>query len=487
MDVTGTSERRYFPMTAPPGLPEHDPSYPPAFTAFDSFDDSAFGAFSDPVPQPGGPALAGGLVPATVPADSLADMDSDISRLREGATTAVNVKRLAATPRGPDPIDYAASASGPDGDADELAPRRGRRQRRRQSVHDVEHREFGPEPDRTGLRGRVAALAAKRSSLPTFERPPRRLVIGAAALGVLVIAGTMYLSTTKDSGDVATALSNVTDTTAVDTAADAGVDVTAAEEGVWGASADGTGAGAGGAATTIVTATIPPPTAPLPVTRRPATTLPAQLPVVSETIPEPVAPPTTSGRAAAAPGSGGGAAAPATTTPAASPTTPPTHRALLSGGTLDLAGMLPSTEAAQQFIAKYEGALGPDNVTDNYVIDASAPASKDGAVFIDAPLFAEGSSTLGPTAGDSLGIGIALLRLNPGARMTVLGYADPTSNAIAAATLSKARADAAVNYLVVAGGLDRRRFTAVGAGTVRPPGRVAPARSIDLRVIGLLG
>ena len=149
--------------------------------------------------------------------------------------------------------------------------------------------------------------------------------------------------------------------------------------------------------------------------------------------------------------------------------------------------MLPSTEVAQQFIAKYEGALGPDNVVNNYAIDASAPASKDGAVFIDAPLFTEGSSALGATAGDSLGIGIALLRLNPGARMTVLGYADPTTNPGAAATLSKARADAVVNYFVMAGGLDRRRFTAVGAGTVRPPGGVAPTRSIDLRVIGLLG
>lgn len=184
-------------------------------------------------------------------------------------------------------------------------------------------------------------------------------------------------------------------------------------------------------------------------------------------------------------------AAPAATAPADGP---PPHKATYRDGKLYLEGRISSQEEAHKYVEKASAVLGAANVVNHYEIDPSVPLSTDGTVYVDEPfLFETGSAALNPTYTGILGLGIAAMRLTPGARMVVTGYTDNVGDPGRNATLSLARAQAVVDYMVTTGGIDRSRFDAVGAGDANPVGDNATEegrqlnRRIDVRLVHLLG
>lgn len=224
----------------------------------------------------------------------------------------------------------------------------------------------------------------------------------------------------------------------------------------------------------------------------PASTTPAETLPKPTTAPLEARPTTLPPTSAAAPTTD----APATTapTPPVQPSGPPPHKATYRDGKLYLEGRITSAEESQKYVDKAAAVLGPDNVVNNYVIDPTVPVSTDGTVYVDEPfLFETGSSELNPAYTGVLGLGIAALRLNPGARMVVTGYTDSQGDPAKNQELSQQRAQTVVDYMVTTGGLDRGRFDAIGAGDQDPVGdNNTPEgrrlnRRIDVKLVNLLG
>ncbi len=173
--------------------------------------------------------------------------------------------------------------------------------------------------------------------------------------------------------------------------------------------------------------------------------------------------------------------APATTTPAttAPPTTTtvsptanipvdqlPRHEAVYRDGKLILQGTLPSQEVADRFRDKAAAVIGPDNVIVRYQFDPRVPAPTDGRVRVDDDfLFPKGSAAIDPRYEPLMGLGVAVMKLNPQARMRILGYTDDSGRTEVNAALSQARADALKNFLAL-NGIDRARVDALGRGEV---------------------
>jgi outer membrane protein OmpA-like peptidoglycan-associated protein len=163
--------------------------------------------------------------------------------------------------------------------------------------------------------------------------------------------------------------------------------------------------------------------------------------------------------------------APATTT-TVSPTANipvdelPRHEAVYADGKLILQGTLPNKAVADRFRDEAAAVIGPDNVIVRYQFDPRVPVPTDGRVRVDDDfLFAKGSAAIDPRYEPLMGLGVAVMKLNPQARMRILGYTDDSGPAEVNARLSQARADALKSFLAI-NGIDPGRVDAIGRGEV---------------------
>lgn len=170
----------------------------------------------------------------------------------------------------------------------------------------------------------------------------------------------------------------------------------------------------------------------------------------------------------------------------------PRHEAVYRNGRLILQGTVPSQEIADRFRDEAAAVIGADNVDVRYVIDPRVPEPTDGRVRVDEDfLFATGSAAIDPAYESLMQLGVAVLRINPHARMRIVGYTDSTGSAEVNDRLSRARAEALKGYLVDQG-IAATRITAVGKGPEDPvasnetaAGR-AQNRRIEVELLDLL-
>ncbi|MEJ7583656.1 MAG: OmpA family protein, partial [Acidimicrobiales bacterium] len=162
------------------------------------------------------------------------------------------------------------------------------------------------------------------------------------------------------------------------------------------------------------------------------------------------------------------------------------HRAEYRNGRLYLEGAVPSRRIADAFKARAAEVIGAAQVVDNYVIDPAAPEPTDGRVVVDEPLlFPVGSAEIDPRYYPIADLGVTVMRLNPPVVMRVIGYTDNVGTNQDNKALSDARARAVVDYMV-ARGIDRGRFQALGRGEARPLGsnRRVAGRQLNRRIEG---
>jgi outer membrane protein OmpA-like peptidoglycan-associated protein len=170
------------------------------------------------------------------------------------------------------------------------------------------------------------------------------------------------------------------------------------------------------------------------------------------------------------------------------------HRGIYRDGKLYLEGAVPSQKVADEFKAKADAVLGPQNVVDHYVIDPAAPASTDGKVIVDEPfLFATGSTAIAPGYESLLSLGVAVMKLNPQVIMVVRGYTDSVGSDQANLLLSQGRAQAVANWIEFHGGIAANRFQLEGKGKADPVGDNSTEqgralnRRIEVELLHLIG
>ncbi len=170
----------------------------------------------------------------------------------------------------------------------------------------------------------------------------------------------------------------------------------------------------------------------------------------------------------------------------------PRHEAVYRNGRLILQGTVPSQEIADRFRDEAAAVIGAENVDVRYVIDPRVPEPTDGRVRVDEDfLFDTGSAAIDPAYESLMQLGVAVLRINPHARMRIVGHTDSTGSDEVNDRLSQARADALKRYLV-SEGIEASRVTAVGKGPDEPvasnetaAGR-AQNRRIEVELLDLL-
>jgi outer membrane protein OmpA-like peptidoglycan-associated protein len=184
-------------------------------------------------------------------------------------------------------------------------------------------------------------------------------------------------------------------------------------------------------------------------------------------------------------------AAPGASLPAAAGA--PSHGAVYEDGHVTLRGTVPTRAMADALYAKAAAVVGAANVTDEYVIDPSAPSDVDGRVRVADPvLFRTGSAQLDPRYASLLDAGVVLMKLNPNVALQVVGHTDSTGSDETNQVLSVARAQSVVDYVKAKGGFDDARFIVSGVGASQPiadnatpEGRTANRR-IEVTILGLL-
>ena len=190
-----------------------------------------------------------------------------------------------------------------------------------------------------------------------------------------------------------------------------------------------------------------------------------------------------------------------TTTATTSPRSPtanipvaklPRHEAVYRDGKLILQGTVPSTAVQERFRAEAAAVIGADNVIVRYQIDSRVPVPTDGRVRVDEDfLFAKNSAEIDLRYEPLMQLGVTVLRLNPQARMRIVGYTDDSGTPEVNLRLSTARATALRDY-IAANGIAPGRIEAIGRGEVD---FVAPNdseanrgrnRRIEVELVGLL-
>ncbi|HUP73295.1 MAG TPA: OmpA family protein [Acidimicrobiales bacterium] len=181
------------------------------------------------------------------------------------------------------------------------------------------------------------------------------------------------------------------------------------------------------------------------------------------------------------------ATVPATTAPfVAQP-----HFGVYWQGKLYLEGTLPSRADADAFVRKASAVIGPQNVVDNYVIDARAPAPSSGFVRIEDLQFRDGSDVLDEEYFGVVELGVIVMNQNEHARMIITGHTDSVGDEEGNQLLSVRRANAIVNYMAWRG-IARSRLVAVGKGETSPIADNATEagrklnRRIEVELLGLL-
>lgn len=196
---------------------------------------------------------------------------------------------------------------------------------------------------------------------------------------------------------------------------------------------------------------------------------------------------------------------PTTTTPPTTEGPPPTqprparpvvlppHMGIYRDGKLYLVGALPHPRYSRAFEAEAAAVIGPENVVNQYIIDARAPTPDAGMVRVDEPFqFDTGSAALKPEYNSLLNLGVAVMQLNPQVIMTIEGHTDEVGTPQANQLLSLARANAVKNYIVLNGRIDPNRFVIVGKGESEPladnatPQGRQQNRRIEVRLDNLL-
>lgn len=172
---------------------------------------------------------------------------------------------------------------------------------------------------------------------------------------------------------------------------------------------------------------------------------------------------------------------------------PAEHGAVYEGGHVTLRGVVPNRAMADALLAKAVAVVGAANVTDNYVIDPSAPSDVDGRVRIADPvLFRTGSAELDLRYAPLLDAGAILMALNPKVVLQVVGHTDGTGSDETNLALSIARAQSVVDHVKAKGGFDDARFVVRGVGASQPiadnatAGRRTANRRIEVTILGLL-
>jgi outer membrane protein OmpA-like peptidoglycan-associated protein len=188
--------------------------------------------------------------------------------------------------------------------------------------------------------------------------------------------------------------------------------------------------------------------------------------------------------------------APASTPPTSAPTTAttaPVRYAVFDHGKVYLRGMVPSVAVAQELIDKAGKVVGPDNVINEYTIDASAPLPKSAPLYVaDTVLFDTGSAKVRPEFAGLLDLGVVLLSQNPQVTVTIIGHTDSVGDEQMNLTLSQHRVDAALAYLQAKGIDTATRVTGIAKGEADPVGDNATAegrrlnRRVEFIIQGLL-
>ncbi|CAN5499944.1 hypothetical protein BH10ACT1_BH10ACT1_25920 [soil metagenome] len=170
----------------------------------------------------------------------------------------------------------------------------------------------------------------------------------------------------------------------------------------------------------------------------------------------------------------------------------PRHEAVYRDGKLVLQGTVPSKEIRERFRQEAAAVIGPENVIVRYQIDPRVPVPTDGRVRVDEDfLFPSGSAVIDPKYEPLMQLAVTVLRLNPQARMVIIGYTDDRGSAARNEVLSGQRAQALRAYLV-SQGVAIGRVDAVGRGPADPvapndtdAGR-AQNRRIEVELLDLL-
>lgn len=170
----------------------------------------------------------------------------------------------------------------------------------------------------------------------------------------------------------------------------------------------------------------------------------------------------------------------------------PRHEAIYRDGKLVLQGTVPTAAIREKFRSKAAAVIGAENVIVRYRIDPRVPIPTDGRVRVDEEfIFPKNSAAIDKRYESLMQLGVAVLRLNPHARMRINGYTDDSGTDAVNLRLSQARADALKGY-IVGNGIDPSRIDAVGRGEVD---FVAPNdteanrgrnRRIEVDLVGLL-
>ncbi len=189
-------------------------------------------------------------------------------------------------------------------------------------------------------------------------------------------------------------------------------------------------------------------------------------------------------------------AAPASTGATPAPTvatTAPVRYAVFDHGKVYLRGMVPTVAVAQELIDKAGKVVGPDNVINEYTIDASAPLPKSAPLYVaDTVLFDTGSAKVRPEFAGLLDLGVVLLTQNPQVTVTIIGHTDSVGDEQMNLTLSQHRVDAALAYLQAKGIDTPTRVTGIAKGEAEPVGDNATAegrrlnRRVEFIIQGLL-
>lgn len=146
----------------------------------------------------------------------------------------------------------------------------------------------------------------------------------------------------------------------------------------------------------------------------------------------------------------------------------PARGATYRDGMLYLDGPVPSEAIAQEFFDKAAEVIGRDNVVNNYIIRADAPVPTDGHVRVEsAVIFETGSAVIDDQFTQVLGLGVAVMSINPQVNMVIEGHTDDRGDADLNLDLSIERAKA-VQEWISARGISPERFTVLGKGEAEP-------------------
>lgn len=191
---------------------------------------------------------------------------------------------------------------------------------------------------------------------------------------------------------------------------------------------------------------------------------------------------------------------PSTTTTAAAPTVPTPFTgniedadrlAILRGDQLFLTGVVPSEEISQAIEERAAAVLGPENVTNEYVIDPSIEFTDSGPLIVeDVILFESNSAIVNPAFTPLLDLGTLLLSTFPQVTINVVAHTDAVGPADANFVLSERRAEAVAQYWVDQG-IDSARIIRDPRGEDDPAvdddGAQVANRRVEFIITGLLG